>query len=174
EDVAQDAAHASRRALKWLDEARMVVRLDLERDGVPLADIDDACVFTGALQHHLAARRELLQMQTGALVRAMLAPHHAENPELGVVGLAAENRDDLLVLGVRKLMLCDQLGRVRGRAHSAMAPISERKITRPSLDPISGSVARSGCGIRPSTLRSRLSTPAMLSSDPLGLSTYRN
>src|ERR1700733_3386025 len=46
--------------------------------------------------------------------------------------------------------------------------ISERKITKPSAEPIGASTARSGCGIRPSTLRSRLHTPAMFASEPFG------
>ncbi len=44
-------------------------------------------------------------------------------------------------------------------------------ITTPSLDPSSGSEARSGCGIRPTTLPSALQMPAMSSRLPLGLST---
>ena len=50
ENVAQDAADAGGRALKRLDEAGMVVRLDLEGDAVAVADIDDAGVFARALQ----------------------------------------------------------------------------------------------------------------------------
>ncbi len=51
----------------------------------------------GPLQHQLAARGQLLQMNARALVGAVLAPHHAEDAELGVAGLAAEQRDDLVV-----------------------------------------------------------------------------
>ena len=54
EDVAQNAADAGGRALKRLDKARMVVRFDLERDRVALADIDDARVLSRPLQHQLA------------------------------------------------------------------------------------------------------------------------
>lgn len=43
------------------------------------------------------------------------------------------------------------------------------KINRPSPLPSRTSLARSGCGISPKTLRSGLQIPAMLSIDPLGL-----
>ena len=84
EDVAQDAADAGGGALEGLDEAGVVVRLDLEGDDVAAADIDDAGVFAGALHDELAAGGQLLQVQARALVRAVLAPHHAEDAELGV------------------------------------------------------------------------------------------
>ena len=49
----------------------------------------------------------------------------------------------------------------------------ERNSNWPSVEPMYVLVARSGWGIMPSTLRSRLSTPAMLRMEPLGLFTYR-
>ena len=51
ENVAQDAADAGCRSLKRLDEAGVIVRLDLERDGVVVADIDDARVLARSHQH---------------------------------------------------------------------------------------------------------------------------
>ena len=68
ENVAQNAADAGGRALERLDEARVIVRFDLERDGVAVADIDDAGVLAGALQDaacrasgsFFRCRRELL------------------------------------------------------------------------------------------------------------------
>src|SRR3954452_2153705 len=112
-------------------------------------------------------------MQARALVGAVLAPHHAEDAELGIGGLPVKNGYDFLVLRFGELMLRNQGRSDCQRAHNLPARLAaiERRMTSPSLDPISGSVARSGCGIRPITLRSRLSTPAMSSSEPLGLST---
>ena len=170
EDVAQDAAHAGGRALKRLDEARMIVRFDLEGDDVAGADIDDAGVLARPLHHALSRGRQLLQMQARALVGAVLAPHHAEDAELGVAGLAAQDRDDLFVFGVRELMQRDQIRRDCAHECTAAAATMDWKITIPSVDPCSGSVASSGCGIKPSTLRSRLRMPAMSRSEPLGLS----
>ena len=43
------------------------------------------------------------------------------------------------------------------------------KISRPSAEPRIVSLARSGCGIRPATLRASLQIPAMLRKEPLGL-----
>ena len=48
EDVAQDAADAGGRALERLDEAGVIVRFDLERDGPAVADVDDAGVLARA------------------------------------------------------------------------------------------------------------------------------
>src|SRR4029077_15741346 len=46
---------------------------------------------------------------------------------------------------------------------------SEVKKPRPSWVPCSGSIAFSGCGIRPTTVPAGLQIPAMLRSEPLGL-----
>ena len=51
---------------------------------------------------------------------------------------------------------------------SAMAPTRDSKILKPSVPPSSCSLARSGCGIMPSTLRPGLQIPAMLFSEPFG------
>ncbi len=40
---------------------------------------------------------------------------------------------------------------------------------RPSMPPCAASIRFSGCGIRPSTFLSRLNTPAMSATEPLGL-----
>lgn len=45
----------------------------------------------------------------------------------------------------------------------------ESKMILPSEEPRIDSEARSGWGMRPTMLRSRLQIPAMLSRDPLGL-----
>ena len=88
EDVAQDAADAGRRALVRLDGARVVVRLDLERDRQAVADRDDAGVLAGARDDALAGSRQRPQERLRALVRAVLAPHDAEHRELEVVRVA--------------------------------------------------------------------------------------
>ena len=99
ENVAENAADARCSALKGLNETRVIVRLDLERDGVVAADIDDARVLARPLQHQLAARRQLLQVQARALVGTVLAPHDAENAKFGIGGLAPQQRNDLVVFG---------------------------------------------------------------------------
>ena len=177
ENVAQDAADAGGRALKRLDEAGMVVRFDLERDRNAVADIDDAGVFARALQHVFAVRGKLLQMNARALVGAMLAPHHAENAEFGLGGFAAQQAHDLVVFrfgelvcaitsGVIVLMMWRRKGAHVGKR--TQRPVS--KIVRPSVAPIRGSAARSGCGIMPITLRPSLRIPAMFRCEPFGLS----
>jgi hypothetical protein len=46
--------------------------------------------------------------------------------------------------------------------------IIETKIFAPSVLPSCGSEARSGCGIKPKTFRSRLQIPAMFWIEPFG------
>ena len=73
--------------------------------------------------------------------------------------------------------LCDARAVLVSHAvpRSATAPWLESALTtdsnrtRPSALPSAGSHARSGCGIRPTTLRCSLQMPAMLFSAPLGL-----
>ncbi len=103
QDVADDAADAGRGALVGLDVRRVVVRLDLERHGVALADVDHAGVLTDAGEH-LADRRllgqlgELLQVHLRALVGAVLAPHDRVHRQLGARRPAAEDLADPGVL----------------------------------------------------------------------------
>ncbi len=92
EDVAQDSAHAGGRALKRLDERRVIVRFDLERAGPAVADVDDAGVLSRALQDELAARGQPLQVHARGFVGAVLAPHHAEDAEFGQGGLASAEK----------------------------------------------------------------------------------
>src|SRR4029077_537554 len=85
--------------------------------------------------------------------------------------LEAEGHDILCLL--KDKIYLGQSKRPADHAVAFAAPTSastiERKITRPSEEPIGFSMARSGCGIRPATLRSRLQMPAMLAIEPLGL-----
>src|SRR6185312_499189 len=112
EDVAQDAAHPGRRALKRLNVAGVVVGFDLEDAGPAVAH-----------------------------------PHHA----------------GVLAFGQPMLPQC------RG-VHWHTAPANEAKTFSPSPEPSRARRARSGWGIRPTTLRPSLQTPAMSRSEPLGLS----
>jgi len=66
-------------------------------------------------------------------------------------------------------VLDDEIGSDRARRHARTAArIIEVKMVKPSLDPMRSSLARSGCGIKPITLRPWLSTPAISRIDPLG------
>src|SRR5437763_938924 len=56
-DVAQDAADPGRRALVGLDERGMIVALDLEDDGVAVADVDDAGVLARTTDDARSSRR---------------------------------------------------------------------------------------------------------------------
>ena len=58
EHVAQDPAHAGRRALVRLDRGRVVVRLDLEGDRPSVGQAEHAGILAGPLDHLRAGGRE--------------------------------------------------------------------------------------------------------------------
>jgi hypothetical protein len=72
----------------------VVVRLDLERDRRPLAEIEDASVLAGALEDALAGRGQPLQERRGVLVAAVLRPEEGEDRELEVVRVSPEQVTD--------------------------------------------------------------------------------
>ena len=117
DDVAHDAANTGCGTLERLDIAGVVVALDLEGDRPAFADVDDAGVLAHAdheVLGHLGADllAELAQPHLGALVRAVLAPHHRVHGEFAARRAATEEVPDALVLvaleaerGVRLLLL---------------------------------------------------------------------
>src|SRR5919201_3097975 len=170
EDVAEDSADARRRALIGLDGARVVVRLDLEHRRPTLADVDGAGVLARTLQDSVAVGRQASEKRLGGLVRAVLGPEHADHPELDVVRGAVEELARVLVLVLGESYLPQPPG-VYSDTHltaSDIASRTDRNSRRPSVPPSSGSAARSGCGIIPSTFPALLTIPAMLWADPLG------
>src|SRR5260370_36527665 len=69
----------------------MIVRFDFESGDEAVADVHDAGVFARALHDELAARWEALQVNFARFVRAVLAPHHAENAQFGNVRVAPKD-----------------------------------------------------------------------------------
>ena len=57
--------------------------LHLEDHRLTVADIDDACVLTGAADHLRAFRRQGAEPFLRGFVGAMLIPHRRKNAELG-------------------------------------------------------------------------------------------
>jgi len=100
DDVPEDAADPGRRALERLDRRGMVVALDLEGDGLALAEVDDACVLARALEDARRRGRETAEERRGVLIRAVLRPEQREDRELEVVRLAAEQVADSVELPV--------------------------------------------------------------------------
>src|SRR5215211_3609374 len=160
----------------------MVVRLHLERDRETVAQIDHARVLPWAHQHARPLGGQLAQQLARVLVGTVLRPHEREDRELECVRLAPETPDDLLVLGVGEAELAMRRRRLGHAAPARGEPAglnperssetcatSESKSLPPSVEPVSGSTACSGCGISPNTFFCRLATAAMLRSDPLGL-----
>src|SRR5579875_86252 len=113
----------------------------------------------------------------------MLRPHEREHGQLHVARLATEAGENQVVLVVGESELAVSVPPILGagglhllvlrsqatHARSATAASIDSKIESPSVEPVRGSTACSGCGIRPKTLPALLTTPAMSSWEPLGL-----
>src|SRR5512133_4301234 len=110
EDVTQNSANASRSSLEWLNERWMVVRLDLERAGPHVANVDDPGILSGTLHHELAARRQAFEMYARRFIGAVLAPHHAEYPKFGHGRRPAKPLQDSLVFVRRDAVIFKDLG----------------------------------------------------------------
>ena len=85
----------------------MIVRLDLEGAGPAIADVDDAGVLARPLHHAAAVRRKPLQVHSRRLVGAVLAPHHAEDAQLGERRLAPERLQNAVVFFWRDSMVAE-------------------------------------------------------------------
>src|SRR5665648_261831 len=83
----------------------MVVALDLQCDRQPVADIHDARVLAGSLQHALPAGGEAGEETPGVLGSAVLAPHQGVDGQLHVGGFRPLYLPDLLVLATAKTQL---------------------------------------------------------------------
>ncbi len=144
EHVAQDAPDPRGRALKRLDRARVVVRLDLEGHREPVPDVHHARVLAGAHQQVRPLDRKLAQQLLRMLVGAVLRPHQREHGQLQRVRVAPEALADAVVLGVRQPEVA--MGSREGAAHTigATASVSDSNSRPPSADPVSGSTACSG------------------------------
>ena len=111
DDVAQDPAHTGRGTLEGLDRGGMVVALDLEADGLAVAEIEHAGVLTGTLQDAFTRGGKPLEEEGRVLVAAVLRPEEREDRQLEMVRFAAEQVDDTRELpvgqaGVARWMGC--------------------------------------------------------------------
>ena len=110
-DIANNSADARGRSLKWLDRAGMIVTFDFECDCPTVTNIDDAGVFFARSDQNVrTARREFFELFTGVFVRAVLAPHHGKNSELGEIRFAPENLFDPLKLFWSQTMFGYEIG----------------------------------------------------------------
>ena len=93
EYVPQDTTNAGRRPLIGLDIGGVVVTLHLEDGSLTIADINDACILTGALNDFRSLGGEFGQVTARGFVGAVLRPHHRIDAQLNQVGLAPEAAD---------------------------------------------------------------------------------
>src|SRR5262249_10290253 len=120
--------------------------------------------------------RQRAEMHARALVAAVLRPHHREDAELGEIRLAAEQLLDARVFLARETVAFEDLGvdhredtmACTGARETCPARSIDSKITGRPPPPSSGSQARSGCGIMPTTLRPSLQIEAIALIDPFG------
>ena len=150
ENVAHDAADTGRGALKRLNERWVVVALHLEHHRIPFADINHAGVFARPLNHSGSCDRQPAQMRPRGFVRAVFAPHYGEDSQFYEIGIAAKQFLDPAIFIRGKTVRADQIS---GDGCHESASSRLWNIARPEVEPSSGSQARSGCGINPSTLR---------------------
>src|SRR5260370_41906374 len=149
----------------------MLVRLDFEDDRQPVADVDRARVLARSLKNVPAFRRQLAQQRLRRLVGTVLAPKRPEDADLQVVRISPDRLHDRAVLVLIEGDRLQLRAIDRDRHHTATlasAWMAERKMTSPSSPPSNASQARSGCGIRPTTLPRAFEMPAMFRSEPLG------
>src|SRR3954453_5871541 len=163
----------------------MIVGLDLEGYGPALGQPQHACVFTGTLHHLGPASGKGLQNRPGVLVGAVLRPECGEDPQLGEGWSSAQDLEDAAVFELVKVVLPHQFGgdqpfsrsrdNLAGRAGDAgdrqyrssdvaaswCEETGEVKNPAPPVRPSSRSIARSGCGIIPTTFPSAFEMPAM-------------
>jgi hypothetical protein len=88
----------------------VVVRLDLERDRRPVAEVEDARVLAGPLEDARAGGRQPLEERRRVLVAAVLRPEQGEDRELEMVRVAPEEFPNTLRFPVRQTE-----GAVQGR-----------------------------------------------------------
>src|SRR6478735_3191469 len=134
----------------------MVMRLDLEDGGQPVANVDRAGILSRPLQHAWTIGRQFLQMNPRALVTAVFGPHHRKNPEFGQRRLASEGFDDAVVFVWGEPVPLKDRGvdgaheaAVLMRPCAATCERTDSNKTSPSVLPSTDSHARSGCGISP-------------------------
>src|SRR5260370_22360933 len=88
----------------------MIVRVDFERAGPAVADVNDAGIFPRPLHDQLTARGQTPQVNARRLIRTVLAPHHAEDAKFGPRGLpSAEQLLDFFEFIRREYVLPDHL-----------------------------------------------------------------
>jgi hypothetical protein len=80
----------------------MVVRLDLERNRQPVAEVEHTGVLAGPLQDALTDRGQPLEEAGRMLVPAVLRPEEGEDRELEVVRGSVEQLSDAIELVVGK------------------------------------------------------------------------
>jgi hypothetical protein len=110
EHIAQNAAHAGRRALIGLDIARMVVALHLEGHDIAIADIHHARILARAMDHAGTPGGQRLEVHFRGFVGAMLVPHRRDDAKLGDGRHPPDQRDEALIFIRLQPMRLHKLG----------------------------------------------------------------
>ena len=91
EDVPEDPPDPGGRPLVGLDGRGVVVALDADGHGDPVAGVDDPGVLPRTDQHMGSLGGQPPEVDPGRLVGAVLAPHHREQGQLEMVGGTPED-----------------------------------------------------------------------------------
>src|SRR5476651_147005 len=83
---------------------------NLEGASPAIADVDDAGVFARSLNNQLAACGKALQVYARRFVRAMFAPHHAENTQFRQRWLAPQRALDPFIFVRGDTVIFNDLG----------------------------------------------------------------
>ena len=89
-----------------------------ENNGLAVADIDDAGVLARAANHLRASGGQLLEVDFGGLVRAMLVPHGREHTQFGEGRFTVQDTQNFGVFVIVDAMGSNQFGGDSGVLHA--------------------------------------------------------
>src|SRR6185437_15807784 len=154
--------HVGRAAVARIEVIR---RAEHGVDDTPAVENDEvadaALLLTVVLVHQIGQAAEGARRRGFAELRDDLIRGHAGVDRAGTLLSVQRHREHHSRQGNEHAHKCTPQTETRARTDSNNA--------RPSLEPRSGSTARSGCGIIPRTFPASLTMPAMARVEPLGL-----
>ncbi len=112
----------------------MIVRLDFERDGQAVADVNDAGVLLPCTdEDFFGPSGKGFEQRARVFVTAMLAPHDREDAQLGIARHAAEETLDVGILLRREVVFGNQFGGDGGFGHLKMRLIGIKSVVNVGL-----------------------------------------
>ncbi len=122
EDVADDAADSSRRAMVRFNERGVIVALDFEDDCKSIAYVNDPCIFTWSLKDLRSSGWQLAQETARAFIATVFRPHDGEDAQFFECRGASQGAKNLLVFIRRETVVLSDL---RSNGNCAAHKVSE-------------------------------------------------